>query len=248
MDFTFYGDLLGISAAYRLSSKAAYTKLNEYYNTSFSCLSGLCAQDKATVQMFSDSLLMWGSDPVEAVERLMTLYVDLSRKHLLLRGAVVKGTIDFDPRFTIRNFMKQLPKEDTLAKAVGLESTQKGSRLLVHQEVAQQMLTRTQDWLTVDGYARNPKPGTSMDDVRRRICPTPDGQCYEILYFWQLQNQQSAREWYKTQRDNLSEAAAFLGKEAQQHYKETLNLLRRCELREVITYRKLKKQRNLTFA
>ena len=35
MAFTFYGDLLGISNAYKLSPKAAYQKLNSFYNLCF---------------------------------------------------------------------------------------------------------------------------------------------------------------------------------------------------------------------
>ena len=48
----------------------------------------------------------------------------------MLRGAIVDKALEMDPRLTLDNFTKQLPKNDTLARAVSLEKTQKGARLL----------------------------------------------------------------------------------------------------------------------
>ena len=36
--FTFYGNVLGVSAAYRLDPELAYRKLNDFYNTVLSIL------------------------------------------------------------------------------------------------------------------------------------------------------------------------------------------------------------------
>jgi len=59
MGFTYYGDLLGISAYYKLSPIIAKDKLNSFYNTVFSSLSGFCQSypDQVKVHMFSDSIL-----------------------------------------------------------------------------------------------------------------------------------------------------------------------------------------------
>jgi hypothetical protein len=61
--FTFYGDLLGIAAAYNLGPEVAYSKLNRFYNTVFHRFEQLCnhhVPGGVQVQMFSDSVVMWG--------------------------------------------------------------------------------------------------------------------------------------------------------------------------------------------
>jgi hypothetical protein len=77
--FTFYGDLLGIGAAYRLSPKVAYAKLDCFYNTVFSRFEPLCDQPDRPlhVHMFSDSVVMWGEGVTEILEPLQLVYLDL---------------------------------------------------------------------------------------------------------------------------------------------------------------------------
>jgi len=65
MAFTYYGDLLGISAHYKLNPQTAYSRLNDFYNTTFSSLESYCNNNSdVEVLMVSDSLLIWGDDVV----------------------------------------------------------------------------------------------------------------------------------------------------------------------------------------
>ena len=186
MGFTFFADLLGISGYYRLSTRRANNRLNDFYNTTFSCLSEYCRrnQDSVHVNMFSDSLLVWGDDQHEILRQLLKLYLRLMRIGLLLRGALVGGKLRLDPRLTLDNFEKFLAGNDSLARAAGLEATQKGARFLIENSLAERILGNCEDWLTQEGYLLNIRPNISLDDMRRRICPTPDNKGYELLYLW----------------------------------------------------------------
>ena len=63
MDFTFYGDLLGISSMYKLSPTQAYERLNDFYNITFSSIEEQWADDNSLeAYMFSDSLLAYGDN------------------------------------------------------------------------------------------------------------------------------------------------------------------------------------------
>ena len=154
MGFTFYADLLGISGYYRLSSRRAYNRLNDFYNTTFSCLSNYCRRnrDSVHVNMFSDSLLIWGEDEHEILKQILRVYLRLMKIGLLLRGAIVNGELQIDPRLTLDNFQKILPQDDSLARAAGLESTQKGARFLIENSLAERILGNCEDWLTHEGY------------------------------------------------------------------------------------------------
>ena len=101
MGFTFYGDLLGISGYYKLSPRIAKEKLNQFYNTLFSSLSGYCnANADVRVHMFSDSLLFYGDNPTSALEQLHLVYVKLLHEGLLLRGGMVGDKLKFQVRTT----------------------------------------------------------------------------------------------------------------------------------------------------
>ena len=110
--FTFYGDLLGMAAAYRLSPDVAYKKLNDFYNTVFNRFEGLCNNVGRSVQvyMFSDSVLIWGKEAITTIlDRLQDVYLDLIRKDLLLRGALVQKALQREPRLEVANFRKFCP-------------------------------------------------------------------------------------------------------------------------------------------
>ena len=159
MKFTFYGDLLGISGYYRTSPKKAYKKLNDFYSTAFNYLQHYCNRHhNVEVNMFSDCILIWGDNAAEIIEQLQGLYIALISKELLLRGAIVSVTLSIDPRMTLTNFRKFLPDNDALARAVGLENTQKGARLLIENSLAVQLLGSVDIWLTPDGYQQNINP------------------------------------------------------------------------------------------
>ena len=109
MGFTYYGDLLGISGYYKLSPTLAKDKLNDFYNTVFSGLSGYCRDnEKVEVHMFSDSLLFYGDDPIPALEKLQRLYMELFQKGLLLRGGMVNKKLGFDARINLKNLTNYL--------------------------------------------------------------------------------------------------------------------------------------------
>ncbi|WP_157118764.1 hypothetical protein, partial [Azohydromonas lata] len=188
MGYTFYGDLLGISAMYKLSPGLAKEKLNEFYSTTFLNVDNeWISASGSRIMMFSDSFFMWGSDERGALRELGLLYLKLLHRGLLLRGAIVDGVLEFEPRLERDNFQKFLPNDDTLARAVGLESTHKGARLLIESDLAVRLLQSVPSWQSADGYVREPKPGNSHLEYKsplRRISPTPEGHCYEYLYFW----------------------------------------------------------------
>jgi hypothetical protein len=240
MSFTFYGDLLGISGLYKLSPAVAYERLNDFYNTTFSSIDAAWErQNNVRTLMLSDSLLITGSaDPEAALEQLLLVYMKLLNKGLLLRGAIVSGELDFEPWITRDNFEKMLPKDDTLARAVGLEGTQKGARLLIELALARNLLRNEPDWLTQEGYVRNVRGKSSQrhESVLRRVCPTPDGSCYELLYFWACNRELNHRAAdYRRKRDELNEIKKMVREDLGVHYRETTELLSRCESRQAFT-------------
>lgn len=232
MSFTFYGDLLGIAAAYRLGASIAYQRLNEYYNCVFSMLTPYqAAEPGVKVRMFSDSMLVWGEAPAESfLQKLQQVYLTLFSKGLLLRGAIVDGALLQDHRLEGPDFEKFLPSNDTLARAFGLEKTQRGARCLVSVGLAKELLAHVPDWLTIDGYVRQPHTDVPAASMLRRLCPTPSGSGYELLYFWSAPAPDAN---YKVERARLREIRQFLKGDVAAHYRETEELLRRCELRDL---------------
>ncbi|MCF8056648.1 MAG: hypothetical protein K9K37_08420 [Desulfocapsa sp.] len=245
MGFTFYGDLLGISGYYKLSPSIAKDKLNEFYNTVFFSLSDYCRDNvNAHVHMFSDSLLFYGDDPTPAIVELHRVYIKLLHKGLLLRGAMVTGRINFQIRTELINFEKQLPNDDTLARAVGLESTKKGARFLIEPELANVILEGHQEWLTHEGYVNkqtgHPYGQVPYESTLRRIAPTPEQDVYEFLYFWACHRHLNHNDVdYDFKIETLEEIKGMLGQNIAIHYKGTIDLLRRCNKRQKFTRKML---------
>ncbi len=173
------------------------------------------------------------------------LYNHLITKGLYLRGAMVDGKLHSDPRFELKNFKKSLlPSNDTLARAVGLEKTQKGARFLIENKLAQKILTdQYTDWLLNEGYIQNPhKTNSPMSDPLRRIAPTPDCIAYEFLYFWHCTKEEvRTSASYNLLRKQLESAARMTSKVFAEHYKETLELLKRSEERQNFSIEQLPK-------
>ena len=113
------------------------------------------ANENVKVNMFSDSIFIWGDEPIAILKELQKVYIKLIHKGFLLRGAIVKGKLEYDPRIELSNYKKDLPEDDTLAKAVGLEKSQKGARLLIEAGLATELLSHKMEWLTIDGYIRD---------------------------------------------------------------------------------------------
>lgn len=237
MSYTFYGDLLGMSGYYQLSPKRADSRLNDFYNISFDCLSDYCNQNKKTVQvnMFSDSIFIWGDNEGEILPILQILYLQLMGKGLLLKGSVVSGKLQLEPRITLSNFRKALPKHNILARAVGLQQTQKGARLLIENSLAEDILENCQEWLTQDGYLLNPKPDVPLDSPLRRISQTPDNKTYEFLYLWARDNTLQNSQTLEKIEKQLNELSTFFMDDISIHYSETLKLFERCKKRSEFT-------------
>jgi hypothetical protein len=240
VEFTYYGDLLGISSLYKLSPTIAKEKLNDFYNTVFNTIGAWAKNKSLNVLMFSDSLLIYGNGAAEALDKLSLVYLELIQKGLLLRGSIVKQKLDFEPRLTYDNFRKMLPKDDTLARAVGLSSTQKGARLLVEIDLARNIFKDNSEWLTHDGYVKSAQNDIHYESILRRICPTPDNTAYEVLYFWGVSDSIAPRaQNHKELRFQLEEIKRMVRKDISGHYEETVALLSRCETRRKYTEKSL---------
>ncbi|MDP3150219.1 MAG: hypothetical protein Q8N83_13940 [Ignavibacteria bacterium] len=232
MSFTFYGDLLGISSNYNLDANLAYSKLDAFYNIAFSELKNFCqGYPDSKVFMFSDSILFYGENSVAAIKQLQNLYLALLSKNLLLRGAIVKDKLDFEPRFELENFQKRLPINDTLAKAVGLESLYKGARFIIETALAKELLSDVPNWMTQEGFISSPNSAVINSEFLKRITPTPDNRNYEYLYFWssshpdcQFDHVKKLKEFYEISR--MSDYRISI------HYKETIELMKRSDYRK----------------
>jgi len=245
MKFTYYGDLLGISGYYRLNPSVAKEKLNQFYDITFESLSQYCRQNNmATVEMFSDSLLFYGDDVDAAIEQLHSVYARLLYKGLLLRGAIVEGRLEFEPRLTYDNYEKKLPQDDTLARAMGLESTKKGARFLIENQLAAKLLYQYPEWLTQEGYVmsfNNPHYiGVPENNMLRRISPTPEQDTYEYLYFWISPDH---RTYLNLDREfrarDLEVLRSMTSESIGAHYRETIELLKRSKTRQKVTNERL---------
>ncbi|SRR6266498_315487 len=234
MEFTFYGDLLGIGSAYKLGASVAYEKLNTFYNETFRTLDAFCDGHGNDVEMFSDSLFIKGEEAPLAVKDISSVFANLIRMGLLLRGAMVKGKLRFDTRITKSNFAKRLSKDDTLARANGLEKMQKGARFLIESALADQLLHDVPEWKTQDGYLRCIH--ATADDSLRRICPTPDSTSYEYLYYW---SPGVGVEEYGEKIKDLKDIMVMCDKTSREHYKQTIAVIERARNRHKTTQDRL---------
>lgn len=234
MKYTFYGDLLGIGSAYKLGPHTAYDKLNVFYNETFRTLDAFCDVTGNEVEMFSDSLFIKGDHATSAILHIALVFSNLLRKGLLLRGAIVSGKLNFDTRLTKPKFVKRLPEDDTLARAVGLEKMQKGARFLIEPQLANELLKTVPDWRTHEGYLRSIR--SPADESLRKICPTPDSMSFEYLYYWS--NGVEIGD-YATRIMDLKDIMAMCDKASREHYKETIALIERSSHRHKTTMKRL---------
>ena len=227
--FTYYGDLLGIGNYYKLSPSVAQQKLHDFYNEAFQTIREHVQHDEQNrIEMFSDSLFVIGRDAIAGLRFLSVLYSNLIRKDLLLRGGMVEGILEFEPRVTIMNFAKRLPKDDTLAKAAGLEKSQKGSRLLLENSLVEKLMAPCPEWMTNEGYIQTKANTPPDDDVLRRIAPTPDSQAYEYLYFWTTGVQHGD---FKSRARHLQKLGSLQDNPGKEQCQETAKLIERAEVR-----------------
>src|SRR4051812_28748162 len=117
-EFTYCGDLVGTSTLYANAPGEAYQFLNEFYNTVFGGLAAYQQQGHhRNVYMFSDSLIVSGDDCAAFFRSMCGVHMALLASCLLLRGGMVKGRLQSDPRHTREDFAKMLPQGDSLARA-----------------------------------------------------------------------------------------------------------------------------------
>jgi len=231
IEYTFYGDLLGMGSYYQLNTTIAKQKLNYFYNCSHRHLAELRRIDPTSeITLFSDSIIVTGENLFEALSRLNNLYCTLLSNDLLLRGAIVKGRLTFETRITIdENFQKNLPINDTLARAVGLEKMLKGSRLIVEKELVTSLFSHCEEWLTLGGYQQNIHKNPENSQILRKICPTPNNLHYEMLY---RQSDENYSEETSRIKKSLTHIMRMSDDELKKHYSETLALIQRSEERE----------------
>lgn len=222
-DFTFYGDLVGTSSLYATSPKEAARRLDSYYDTVFEGLRSYYEfNQNRKVNMYSDSIVVTGDRPDLFIEVMAPVYCNLVKDGLLLRGGLVSGRLNFEFRITVNNFKKRLPSSDVLARAVSLEKKVKGSRLILENKIAQKILGKCPEWITLDGYARNPKNGNKDLCLQRALAPAfRDDGAYEVLYPVIGLLEEEVIEKRIAEFDYLIET---LPKEIAPHYTETKNL------------------------
>ena len=229
VNFTYYGDLLGIGSYYNLSPVVAQLKLREFYTETFNILKSFVERNnKNTVEMFSDSLFVVGTDPFEGFKLLGLLHASLLKKDILLRGAMVKGKLEFEPRVTIKNFSKRLPKDDILAKAAGLEKSHKGARLLIENSLVEMLMTECPEWLTNSGYFRTKNCNPPYYRLLRKISPTPNYQSYEYMHYWTDEIKGCE---FQNRKNHLLKIASLQESPGKEHYQATAKLMERCEAR-----------------
>jgi hypothetical protein len=148
---------------------------------------------------------------------------------LMLRGVIVKGKLDFQPRFEINNFTKRLPLGDILPRAVGLQSTYKGIRLIIENELAAGLFKEIPEWSTEEGFILNLNKRSKKSELLMRICPTPEGKAYEFLLFWSIPAIKLNLDEICNSYDHLSQ---MIDQHTKVHYQETLNLIARSRKRK----------------
>jgi hypothetical protein len=228
-EFTFYGDLVGISSLYAATPKGAYNALNDYYNIVFHGLDAYYhGHPDRKVEMFSDSIVVTGDDPCLFVQTMAPVYSNLLAKGLLLRGGMAEGKLDFDMRVTVQNFRKMLPRTDVLAKAASLERKVKGCRFLIDTKLANHLMRPCPEWLSLAGYARDPKAGQSEWVLQRALAPLPDGSSWEVLFplLAELEDELIAKR-----QDEMDYLALAAGKDISAHFADTKSMLEHSKVR-----------------
>lgn len=234
--FTYYGSLLGIPASYVVAPGATYHKLERFYNLAYDHFKDVCGGFNVQygAHLFSYSILFFGEDLLEGLALLKSLYVDLLAENLMLRGSVLPGRMQFDPRFSLKNFHNFIPRADVLERAAVLAAATKGARLILHQDVARPLFPSDSGWETEDGFVegRDKHPEIGKFDPRRFISPVEDGQCYEYLYFYRdPQHPRVANDETVRRLGLLNDPAS---KSVAEHFEATTDLLQRCRQRSTL--------------
>jgi hypothetical protein len=234
--YTFYGDLLGISSYYRLNQKIAFEKLNLFYNESYDCLAHLMKYDGTTkVDLISDSIVITGEKIWNAIKAIDQLYFNLISNQMLLRGAIVKGKLEFQTRLSLEQFSKKLPVNDVLARATSLEKSYKGARFIIENTLVSDLFINCPEWRSNEGFFANHHLKPENRETLQKINPTTDNSNYEMLYLWPIDdnnktpnNVENSQLFNKTV-EYLNYSKKMSNDDLKPHYIETIELIKRCE-------------------
>jgi hypothetical protein len=221
-NFTYYGDLLGTSELYSIHGDAGSRRLRCFYDLVFEKFLPLQNDSQITGGLFSDSFYITGTNIELVLKTLSSIYYELLKQNIFLRGAIVEGALYFEPRIELNNLSKRLPEGDVLFRAVQLEKSTEGARLLIEKQLARLILGN--DLYDINDYINYINNNSFQEnDIRRKIVYNNEYHTYE--YLWPLEN----RDWL----DNIhvkKEEVIFLPSYAKKHHKATIKLLKIAEV------------------
>ena len=113
---------------------------------------------------------------------------------------------------------------------MGLEKLEAGARFIIEPTLADLLLASIPQWKTQEGYVQNKV--ITNNDVLRRVCPTPSNSAYEYLYYWTVGIETGE---YNHRIKQMKEVMPMIDDKAKEHYKATIDLIRRCEHRHNIS-------------
>jgi hypothetical protein len=220
--FTFYGDLLGVSDFYNISEKEGYKKLDEFYNAIYDIFHlGIAPTTK--IFIFSDSLFITGRYLSDTLNRLGNLYIELLKKQLFFKGAVVQDLLEFDPRLELKNLRKMLPIGDVLYRAVTLEKHAEGIRLVVEKHLAQKILPPELHGISHSYEAPFIRSSNTKHNVLHKIKWTSDLNAYDFLWLDYGLDGTQPLYWI----NKIKQSQRHANKSAQNHYTETIKFIKR---------------------
>ena len=228
--FTYFGSLVGIPASYLLAPGETYHKLERFYDLCHEHLHSACQGSPAEsgVQLYSYSMVFFGSRAVTGLRLLHNLYVALLEANILIAGAVVPGMMAADRRFAIKNFYAEVPAGGLVDRATALVDQCQGARLIVDSDLAAELLPRDCRWDTSEGYQMewDRHPEILRDDPRRFIATAADHPHHELLYYYR--DRQSARLAPDETSRRLSQVSDKSATPNLAHYAATIGLIARC--------------------
>ncbi|MCK5245315.1 hypothetical protein KAR02_00340, partial [Candidatus Bipolaricaulota bacterium] len=72
-----------------------------------------------------------------------------------------------------------------------------------------------------------------------RICPTPDGRCFEFLYMWHANDEECEFHGQSGIKDRLQDLEPFFAAGVGAHFKATMEVIERSRLRAQQTVKAL---------